>query len=565
MRIKQSLFLLVVVALILAACGPTPEPQVVEKVVTQVVQEKVVETVMVEGTPQIVEKEVTKVVETEVQVEVVVTATPEPEPAAAEPQPGGTLNMSLGTDFVSFDPYLDIDGAEFKPMVFEAPIRISDDGQFEPWLAESWEVGPEAKSVTLKIRQGIMFHNGREMTVDDVVWSANRAIDQTLGHHLGDRFATATGAEKVDDTTLVINYSEPTHSALDGIARLFIFPQEADAEIATIPVGTGPFKYEEWVPGDHLTLVKNEDYWQEGKPLLDKVVIKPIPDDQARMVNLLAGAIDLLGRVPLADIELLDQAPDVYTITQPPGFSFDAFIFNVTAPPFDNTQVRQAMNYMVDRDKMNALAYHGQGTMTTLPWGPQSWAYPKDLENYYTYDPEKAKALLAEAGYPDGFDAQMVIRGTGGVALDTAQIYQEDLAKIGVNLEVLPTELPQYWPILFDSQFQVVSHATGEATVDPSGVFISAACCRPFRSFFKITEDTTWFPEYQAIIEQSANEMDQEARKELYHDAAAILLEQGWTIPLGWRQWTYGVKENVHDIRVDMDAMLWLQDTWLSE
>jgi peptide/nickel transport system substrate-binding protein len=402
------------------------------------------------------------------------------------------------------------------------------------------------------------------MTADDIVWSVERAANQDLGHHLGDRFTTCTGATKVDDYTVMVNYSQVTHSALDGIARLYIFPQEADADIATVPVGSGPFRYEEWIPGDHLTLVKFEDYWREGEPYLDEVVIKPIPDDQARMVNLLAGSIDLLGRVPLADIELLDSVEGVEMLRQPGGFSFDAFIFNVTRPPFDSTLVRQAMNYAVDREKMRELAYHGQGEMTTLPWSPASWAYPKDLEDYYTFDLEKAEELLAEAGYPDGFEAELIIRGTGGTALDVAQIFQADLAQIGVDMQVVPTELPQYWPILFDSDFGVVSHATGEATVDPSGVFQGAACCRPFRNFFMITENDTWFPEYEAIIQQSGLELDQEKRKELYHQAAEILLEQGWTIPLGWRQWTFAMMDTVEDVRIDMDASLWLNEAWLS-
>lgn len=491
----------------------------------------------------------------------VVAAAPKP----TEPQPGGTLNMSLGPDFVSFDPFLDIDNWEYRTIVFEAPLRISDEGQFEPWLAESFEVSEDGLSVTLHLRKGVKFHNGREMTADDVVWSVERASDQDLGHHLADRFTTCTGATKIDDYTVKVNYSQVEHQALDGIARLYIFPQEAADDIALKPVGTGPFKFEEWVPGDHLTLVGFEDYWQEGLPYLDKVVIKPIPDDQARMVNLLAGSIDFLMRVPLADIELLEGVPDVTIVRQEPGFAFDAFIFNVTRPPFDNTLVRQAMNYAVDREKMRELAYHGQGIMTTLPWGRTSWAYPEDLADYYTFDLDKAKELLAEAGYPDGLKTEMTIRGTGGVALDVAQVYQEDLAKIGVEMEVVPTELPQYWPKLFDSDFAVVSHATGEATVDPSGVFVGAACCRPFRNFFKITENETWFPEYKEIIDQSSIEMNHEKRKELYREAVTILLEQGWTIPLGWRQQVFALKDFVKGFRTDMDGNIWLHEVWLAK
>ena len=563
MRVRKLLFLFVVLAMLLAACGPTPEPQVVEKVVTkevekvvtQVVEQTVVETVVVEGTPEVVEKVVEKVV----------TATPGPAAAEpTEPQYGGTLKISLGPDFVTFHPWWDVTNANFKPTFFEAPIRISDEGTFEPWLAEKWEILDDGLTVRLYLRKGVKFHNGREMTADDVVWSVDQARDETLGHHLSDRFTTCTGATKVDDYTVDIHYSQVTHSALDGIARMYIFPQEAAETIETVPVGTGPFKLEEWVPGDHLTAVKFEDYWREGLPYLDKVEVVPIPDAQSRMVNLLAGSIDALWEVPLADKALLEQAPGITVGESAPGFSFYAILFNINVSPFDNTKVRQALNYAVDRDKINQLALHGEGNMTTLPYAPTSWAYPEDLKDYYTYDLDKAKELLAEAGYPDGFKTSILIRGASGPYLDIAQVYQQDLAQIGVEAEILPTELPQYWPKLIGSEFEMVSHGTGEATVDPSGLFEGGACCRPFRNFFGITENTTWFPEYKSLIEQASTELDQEKRKELYHDALEIFVEQGWTIPIAWKQQIYALTDKVHGFRTDMDGLIWLGEAWLT-
>ena len=117
--------------------------------------------------------------------------------AVTGPRSGGTLNLSFGDDFVTFHPFFDVTNADFKPIFFEAPIRISDDGGFEPWLAESWDVSEDGLAITLKLRQGVMFHNGREMTADDVVWSATLAMDEEPGHHLADRFGTATSAEKI--------------------------------------------------------------------------------------------------------------------------------------------------------------------------------------------------------------------------------------------------------------------------------------------------------------------------------------------------------------------------------
>jgi peptide/nickel transport system substrate-binding protein len=483
---------------------------------------------------------------------------------AAAPE-GGTLTLSLGEDFTTFHPYFDVSTRYFKPIFFEPPIRISDEGDFEPWLAESWELSDDKMSVTLKLREGIKFHNGREMTADDVIWSFDLARNADLGHHLSDRFQTAESATKIDDTTVQLNYSEPTASILDGLARMYIFPQEALDTIETVPVGTGPFKFEEWIPGDSMTATAFEDYWREGEPKLDKIVIKPLPDAQSRMVNLKAGTIDALVNVPLLEVASLREEPGMVVGKPDPGFSFWAFIMNVNRPPFDDVRVRQAMNYALDRQKLVDSVFYGESDTIVVPYAPTSWAYPEDLADYYSYDPERAKELLAEAGYPDGFSTQMLIRGTNDEHLAQAQVYQQDLAAVGIDVELLPTELPQYWPLLFDSDFAIVSHATGDTTVDPSGLFEGSACCRPFRNFFGITDNDTWFPEYEQVILDARAEPDRDKRAELYHRAVEILLEQGWTIPTAWRQEVYAHTDKVDHFRVDMDTLLWLNETTISE
>ncbi|MBI1295646.1 hypothetical protein GC175_11900 [bacterium] len=492
---------------------------------------------------------------------------PDAEAAATEsgPKTGGTLNLSFGDDFVTFHPFFDVTNAQFKPIFFEAPLRIGADATFQPWLAESWEVSEDGLTVTLNLRQGVKFHNGRELTADDVVWAVELAKNTELGHHLSDRFGTAVGATAIDPYTVAIEYSEITHSKLDGIARLYIFPQEAAETIETIPVGTGPFKFVEWMPGDELTAERFDDYWQEGLPYLDSVVIKPIPDTQARLLNLNAGSIDLLVGVPLADKSLVARESGMVVTESPAGQGFNAFLLNVNAPPFDNVKVRQAVNYAIDRDKIVQTAYHGAAQMTTLPVASTSWIFPADLVDTYTYDPEKAKALLAEAGFPDGFETQILIRGTGGFLLDQAQVFQQDLAAIGIEAELVPTELPQYWPQLFESQFSIVSHSTGDSSVDPSGTFEGAACCRPFRNFFGIEQDTVWFPEYRDTIFAARAELDQAARAELYRRAMEILLEQGWTIPTTWNQTVYAHRDFIIGFGTDYDGGLLLSEVWLDE
>lgn len=565
MRFHRERYLIVLILLmgVIAACSSEPEVEV-QTVVQEVEVTRVVTETIVEEGESI---EVTRVV-IETQTETIeVTAVPEEaQPAAdsGEPQHGGTLNLSLGPDFITFHPYFDVSTAQFKPIFFEAPIRISDSGDFEPWLAESWEESADGLSLTLHMRPGIMFHNGREMTADDVVWTVGHAMNTEFGHHLSDRFIRTTGAEKIDDYTIQINYSEPGPK-LDALATMQIFPQEALENLETFPVGTGPFKFVEWVPGDQVVAEKFEDYWQEGLPYLDRVIIKPIPDEQSRMLNLLAGSIDALRGVPLADKGLLEQADGITVSSSPPGFFFYAFIININEEPFDNTLVRQAMNYALDREKIAATAFHGAEIPVLEPYPATSWAYSPELADYYTFDLEKAKSLLVEAGYPDGFKTSMLIRGPSGPYLDQAQVYQQDLAQIGIDMELLPTELAEYFTLLIGSEFAIASHGTGDATVDPSGLFEGAACCRPFRNFFGITDNTTWFPEYKELIDAGRVAQDQDERKALYQQALQIQMEQGWNIPTAWRQEIFAYHNDVHGFRTDMAGLIWLNETWLSK
>jgi peptide/nickel transport system substrate-binding protein len=487
--------------------------------------------------------------------------------------------MSMGDDFITFHPFFEVTNSEFKPQIFEAPIRIGDNVDFEPWLAESWEQSADGLSVTLRLRKGVKFHNGREMTADDVVWSVAQARDSSLEHNLSVRFQDCTGAQKIDDYTVRINYSERSALQLDGIARLYIFPQEALPTIDTVPVGTGPFKFVEWIPADSLTLERFDDYWRKGYPYLDKIVVKPFADPEARLRNLSSGVIDLLMNVSLAAQPELAQEEGMVVGIQPPGGSFYAFIMNINAPPFDNILVRQAMNYATNRQEIAAVAFHGQADPVPVPYPPTSWVYPKDLTTYYTYDPAKAKELLAEAGYPDGFSIKMLVRDTEGPYLEQAQVYQQQLAAIGVHVELVPTEVPDYWMQLYASDFSIVSHLTGDGSIDPSGLFETAACCRPFNSFFGIqytqeelqkpveqrTERTeAWVVEYRDTIQQARLESDHAVRRALYHRAVEILLDQGWTVPTVWNQSGYAHWSYVKGIRVGVDGTIWLGESWLA-
>lgn len=488
-----------------------------------------------------------------------------PALAAAGPVAGGTLNMSLGPDFVTLDPWYDVPGSEFRATPFEAPMRPNPRGTaYEPWLAEAVTESPDGLAVTLRMRRGVKFHNGRELTAADVVWSVGRAMNSQTGAHLSDRFRLAKDAVQVDTHTLRITYTQRDPSKYVGIANLFLYPREAAQSIARKPVGTGPFKFDEWVPGDHLTVSRFDGYWRKGIPRLDRIVVKPLPDEESRVLSLQGGAVQLLMGLPLADASRLSRTPGFAVYTSPPGRLFYSIIMNIEQSPFDDRLVREAMGFAVDRDKINRIVFHGLGLMTQLPYPKSSWAYDATLASTYRYDPARAKQLLVQAGYPNGVNIEILVEGSSGPHLQIAQVYQQDLALAGIRATLIPMPLPQYFQKLYNSEFAVVSHSTGETDLDPNGLFIGAACCRPFRNFFNIPENPDWFPHYRDLIYRARDEADEATRKQLYHQILVVLQQQNWLIPIAWDQAWFGYRTNVKQFRMDMHAHLWLDEAWVA-
>jgi len=306
---------LMTVAFLLAACA-TPTPEVVErvvekevtreveKVVTQVVKETVKETVVVEGTPQIVEKEVTKIVEQ------VVTATPEPEDTSKY---GGTLIVQT-SGLVQFDPIFIADDASFHVVsnVYSLLFRRQEPDIY-PDLATSWEYEDDT-TLIFYLRQGVMWHDdnavfakgqSREVVADDVVYSIKRAVETEGAATAADLLASFESIEALDDYTVKLTLKTPDallFSGGRGLSWVPIVPREAVEQLgedfALNPIGSGPFKFVEYLPDESLTLERNDLYWQ--KPYLDKVVYRVIPDEDAALISFEAGEVDILARVPAA-------------------------------------------------------------------------------------------------------------------------------------------------------------------------------------------------------------------------------------------------------------------------
>ncbi|HIC90030.1 MAG TPA: ABC transporter substrate-binding protein, partial [Anaerolineae bacterium] len=371
-----------------------------------------------------VEKVVTKVVEKQV----IVTPTPVPEKG------GGTLVIASTQDIDNYDPHwnqLIAYEVLIGHNVFNYLTKLGPDMTVRPDLAESWDISEDGKVYTFHLRPNAKFHNGRPVVADDVVYSFNRTIEQKMT--FASKLEPIESIEAVDDHTVRITTKSPWAPFLEDIAVLAIVPKEAADTLAKEPVGSGPFRFVEWVPNDHITLEKNPDYDVPGVPRLDKLVIKILPDYSVALTNLEAGEVHAVYEVPAADAARFKGREDVAFHT--PAASNSLFLFELAVnryEPLKDVRVRRALAMCLDKETIRQNVYFGEGDIQWSPLPKSSWAYiePEGVP----YDPEGAKALLAEAGYPDGFELNVETISGLAVMENVATIWQDGLSKAGIKL-----------------------------------------------------------------------------------------------------------------------------------
>lgn len=289
--------------------------------------------------------------------------------------------------------------------IFDSLIARGDDLAISPNLATSWEqIAPDTWQ--FKLREGVTFHNGEPFNSESVKFTLERFIDPDFNSTQRTHVRTITGVDIVDEYTVNIKTNGPDALILARMSELFgvMMPPQYIAEVgdegfAAHPIGTGPWKFVEWVKNERLVFEAFDDYWQ-GRPEVDRLVLRPIPEPASRIASLIAGEVDLIDAVPSVLIPQLESYPGVDV--QPVGTSRVFFIvLDTTKPPFDDVRVRQALNYALDVESIVAGVARGQGVPVATIIVPGSTGYDATIEPY-PYDPERARELLAEAGYPDG-------------------------------------------------------------------------------------------------------------------------------------------------------------------
>ncbi|MFN8524852.1 MAG: ABC transporter substrate-binding protein [Chloroflexota bacterium] len=473
-------------------------------------------------------------------------AKPAQQAAPAAGKAGGNLTYGLSADPPNLDPHVDTGAAAMtvKQLVYNTLVRYNAKGEIIPDLAESWTT-PDDKTYVFKLRKGAKFHDGTELTAEDVKASYARILEPKTGARRRANMVDIKEVVADDANTVRLVLNKPNAPLMANLARpeAAILSKkflESSGDPNVKMVGTGPFKLASREPGVKLILEKNADYFRSGLPKLDKITFVPYPDENTRVTALKAGDVDIIDYLPWKDTAPLQGDPkiDVH-----PGdeSAFMTIIYNVRQKPFDDPRVRRAFGYAVNKKSIVDAVFYGRGSIMTGGLIPKSsWAYDASLENTFPYDPEKAKALLKEAGYGDGLKVKLLSTSQYGMHQGSAEIVQNDLKKIGVQVDL---ELYD-WPTTVDKynkqDFQFRIHGLGADILDPD--FMSVF-------FYKDTSHnkSSGFsdPQLDTMFEEARATADQAKRKAMYAQIERRIMDASPFTYLAWREQSEATNKKV--------------------
>lgn len=447
----------------------------------------------------------------------------------------------------------------------ETLLKLTPEGEIVPWLAEKWEVSPDATEFTLTLRRGIKFHDGEPLNAEAVKVNFDRRLDPEAGTALGFLVEPIEAVSVVDEYTVKIKTKYPYAPLLATLTHgtnAILSPAALRAswdKPLPKPVGTGPFIFKEWLPGERVTMVRNENYWGE-KAKLDEIVFKIIPEDAARVMALEAGEIHVATLVPAVDIPRLEVDPEIY-VEITPGVSIFYLGFNTLVEPFNDRRVRQALNYAVNKEAIVKHILGGAARVADAPIAPGVFGYHPIMT--YEYNPEKAKALLAEAGYPDGFEVTLY---TVPIGLDWQVAAVADLFEVGVKVDIDIMDWPTFLELLALPPEEAVvqmfrlgwSTVTGDADYGLYSLFHSGqwAPVGWNRTFFKNER-------VDELLEIGRTTADPELRKDAYKEAMEIIMYEAPWLFLHNPSWITGVRTEVKGLLGHPTRIIDARNAWI--
>ncbi len=400
-----------------------------------------------------------------------------------EPKRGGTLTMAIRKDVSTMNPLVRTFSTDqsIRDLIYEALLVLDERGAIQPQLAESYEVSKDGKVYTFRLRRGVKFHNGQEMTAGDAKYAIDYTLNPKNGAYGRSRLALVEGAKVVDKHTLKIHLKSRSAaflSALTDIKAFSVIPRDSITSIKpkNFPAGTGPFRFVEWQSRQRVVFELNKDYWGR-KPYLDKVILRPIRNSTVRFTALRAGDVDIIERTPYEWVQQVLRGKFKGLATAKAATSgYRALFFNVLGSPFDSKTLRLAVAHGMDKKTILQAAFFGFGETADQKYPKGHFWYIKGLKSP-TYDPAKGKKLLKEAGYKGEKIVMKIEKGETVEAMAAA--FQAQMKRIGMDVELA----------VFEYGARRAQIRGGDTTVDMVGGGYYADPISTYRSQYMCGQD----------------------------------------------------------------------------
>ncbi len=490
-----------------------------------------------------------------------------PAVAAGAPRRGGILKAAFSADPAGFDPVRGPSGMSHVVIeqVYSTLMALDPDAKPYPELAESYKVADDGMTYTFNLRKGVKFHNGDELTADDVKFSFDRLRAPKSGYSYGAQVETIKSVDVVNRYTVRFQLTKRTGPFLIYMAfpGSSIVPRklvQSGHDLNAKPVGTGPFKFVSYEPRNAIKFQRNPDYFEKGKPYFDAMEYRIISDITALTNALLSGVVNFSNEIPPKDFAKVKANPDLVGQTLE-GSRYNWLLPNNSKKPFDNPKVRQAVSFALDRKALVEGSFFGLATPILHGVVPKwNWGYVETRFVLPTGDPEKAKALLAEAGYPNGFETTMTLPSSFPNIMAMGPIIQANLAKAGIQAKLGTMEIPRYWDEVWStSKFDITMMYWLSPLADPDDFVTNNYHCG-----MAINVQKYCSKEMDALLEQAKSAPTLEARKALYRKMQELSLQDMPIVPLvnGWLLIGHTKKlQNYRPMRTGF--LKTLKDAWL--
>lgn len=433
---------------------------------------------------------------------------------------GGLVRTTIGAEPDSLDPFKSAasDTSAIMLNVFEGLLGFDEKGALTPGLSSEYKVSEDGLTYTFTLRDGVKFHDGSDLRPEDIIYSYKRYAGIGYEKPLSSKMANIADI-KGEGKNIVITLKQKDTSFLT--AMTFSVVKEGGENLDKNPIGTGPFKFESYSPGQKVVIAKNENYWNKDRlPKIDKAEFRIMTDPSAVLLALKAGELDFAG-VEALNVEGIKAEFDVVSV---PQNMVQLMALNNSVKPLDNEKVRQAINYAINKDEIIENVALNFGTKLESNFSPAMGLYFAENIGKYNYDPEKAKSLLNEAGFPNGFKFSVTVPSNYKFHVDTAQVIQAQLSQVGIELEIKQIEWAQWLD-------EVYTKANYESTIigftgklDPNEVLARYSTSWP-KNFVKFSD-----PTYDELVKKGVSLPEGEERVNVYKELQKILVDKAASV-----------------------------------